>query len=88
MEVEDDRGSEREEGGVGNLRALGALEFLTHDTDPSGKTLVDAYNGFNRLSRLAMLWTVRHHWLEGARFLSNCYRHWEQLLLRQPRGRG
>ena len=31
-----------------------------------------------------MLWTVRHCWPAGARSAFNCYRHWEQLLLRQP----
>ena len=31
-----------------------------------------------------MLWTVQHHWPVGARFAFNFYRHWEQLLLRQP----
>ena len=33
-----------------------------------------------------MLWTLRHHWPAGARFAFNCYKHWEQLLLRQPGG--
>ena len=65
-------------------RALGALEFITQDADPSGTTLVDACNGFNKLSRLAMLCTVRHRWPAGARFAFNCYRYWEQLLIRQP----
>ena len=58
MEVEEDEGSEGEEGGGGTQRALGALEFLTQDAEPSGTTLVDARNGFNELIRLAMLWTV------------------------------
>ena len=84
MEVEEDRGSEGEEGGRGTQRSLGALEFLTQEADPSGTTLVDARNEFNELIRLAMLWTVRHHCPAGARFAFNCYRHWEQLLLRQP----
>ena len=47
-------GKEEEEG-VGNLGALGAIEFLTQDAYPSRTTLVDARNGFNELSRLAML---------------------------------
>ena len=46
--------------------------------------LTDARNGFNKLSRLAMLWNVRHRWPAGARFVFNCYRHWAQLLLRHP----
>ena len=45
--------------------------------------LVDARNGFNELSRLAMLWTVQHRWPTGARFAFNYYKHWAQLLLRQ-----
>ena len=31
-----------------------------------------------------MLWTVQHHWPVGVRFAFNCYKHWAQLLLRQP----
>ena len=75
MKIEADRGSEREEGGGGTQRALEALEFLTQEAEPSGTTLVDARNGFNELSRLAMLWTVWYRWLAGARFEFNCYKH-------------
>eukprot|EP00957_Ditylum_brightwellii_P105953 8081667-Ditylum_brightwellii.AAC.1 len=32
-----------------------------------------------------MLWTVRHRWPAGAHFVFNCYRHWAQLVIRQPR---
>ena len=81
------RERDREEGGDGNQRALGSLEFLAQDADTSGKTLVDAWNGFNDLSRLAMMWNLRHCWLSGARFAFNCYRHWAQLLSRQLGGR-
>ena len=83
MEVEEDVGSEGEEGGGGTQRALEALEFLTQEAEPSGTTLVDACNGFNKLSRLAMLWTVQHRWLAGVRFVFNCYQHWAHLLLLQ-----
>ena len=83
MEVEEDVGSEGEEGVGGTGQALGALEFLTQDAEPSGTTLVDTRNGFNELSRLAMLWTVRHRWPAGARFAFNCYKHWAQFLLSQ-----
>ena len=41
--------------------------------------LVDAVNGFNNLSRLAMLWTIRHHWPKMARFVFNTYRHQQRL---------
>ena len=84
MEVEEDKGSEVEEGGGGTLRELEALEFLTQEAEPSGTTLVDARNGFNELSRLAMLWIVRHLWPAEARFVFNCYKHWAQLLLFHP----
>ena len=53
MEVEET--VEVEEEGDGTLKALGALEFLTKDAEPIRKTLVDAFNGFNKLSRLAVL---------------------------------
>ena len=82
--MEADRDSEGEEGGGRNQLALEALDFLTQEAEPSGTMLVDARNGFNELSRLAMLWTVRHRWPAGAKFSFNCYKHWAQLLLRQP----
>ena len=55
MEIEGDRGSEGEEMGGGTQRVLEGLEFLTQDIEPSGMTLIDAHNGFNKMSRLAML---------------------------------
>ena len=76
MEVEEERDSEGGEEGGGTQQALEALEFFTQEAYPSGSTLVDARNGFNELSRLAMLWTVRHRWPAGARFVFNCYWHW------------
>ena len=54
------------------------------DEGPDGLTLIDARNGFNELSRYAMLWTVRHLWPKGARYAINCYRHLAQLVLRTP----
>eukprot|EP00957_Ditylum_brightwellii_P145023 11045126-Ditylum_brightwellii.AAC.1 len=51
---------------------------------PGGTMLVDARNGFNELSMMAMLWTVWHWWAQGARFMFNCYRHWTLLVIRQP----
>ena len=83
MEVEE-RGREGEEGGGGNQQALESLEFLTQESEPSGTMIVDSRNGFKELSRLAMLWTVRHRWSSGAIFAFNCYKHWTQLLLRHP----
>ena len=80
MEVEDT--GEGEEEGEGNQKSLSALEFLTQDAEPIRTRLVDARKGFNKLIRLSMLWIAQHQWLSGARFAFNCYRHWEQLLLR------
>ena len=71
MEVEEDRGEEGDEGGEGPQRALRALELLTQEAEPSGSTIVDDRNGFNKLSRLTMLGTVRHRWPAGARFTLN-----------------
>ena len=48
------------EGGEGTKRALLALEFFTKSAETSGTTLVDDRNGFDELSRLETLWTVRH----------------------------
>ena len=62
---------EVEEGGEGNQWSLGAPEFLTEDANPSGTAIRDARNGFNKLSRLSMMWTVRHRWPAGARFAFN-----------------
>ena len=61
MEVEEDVGNEGEEEGGRTQRALEFLEILTQEAEPSSTTLVHARNGFNELSRLAMLWTVKHH---------------------------
>ena len=84
MEVEEEGASEGEEEGGGTLQALRALEFLTQKAYPSGTPLVDAHNSFKEMIRLAMLWTVRHRLLAGARFALNCYTHWAHLPLRHP----
>eukprot|EP00957_Ditylum_brightwellii_P178874 13625507-Ditylum_brightwellii.AAC.1 len=52
------------------------LSTLVLGEGPGGTTLVDARNGFNELSRMAMLWMVRHRWSSGAQFMFNCYQHW------------
>eukprot|EP00957_Ditylum_brightwellii_P028617 2162331-Ditylum_brightwellii.AAC.1 len=46
-----------------------------------GILLVDAWNAFNKVSRRAMLWNVRHIWVTGSRFMFNMYRHWWKLVL-------
>ena len=84
MEVEEDEESEGEDEGGGTQLALETLEFLTQEAEPIGTMLVDARNGFNELSRLTILWTVRHRWPAGAGFVFSCYRHWAQLLLCHP----
>ena len=71
MDVDGDSDSEGEEGGGGTQRALEALEFLTQEAELSRTTLVHSRNGFNELSLLAMLWTVRHLWPAGAIFAFN-----------------
>ena len=72
---EDEGVGEGKIGGDRTRRALGDLEVLTQDAELSGTTLVDARNGFKNLSRLEMLWTVRHRWPAGAMFAFNCYMH-------------
>jgi hypothetical protein len=54
--------------------------------EPTGVLQIDAKNGFNELSRKAMLWTARHRWANGARFSLNCYRHASMLILRRQGG--
>ena len=82
--IEVEETDEGKEEGEGTQTALGALEFLTQDAEPSGTTLVDAHNGFNKLRCLAMLRNVRHSWPSGARFTFNSNRHRAQILLCQP----
>ena len=50
--------------------------------DNEGLTLIDAINGFNELSCLAMIWTVRHLWSSGARFALNCYHNETMFVVR------
>ena len=50
-----------------------------------GRFLGNVHNGFNKLSRLAMLWTVHRPWPGGANFAFNLYRHSMQLLFLRPR---
>ena len=75
------RGKEGEGETEGTLMALGSTGFLTQEKYLGGPVLIDARNGFNKFSCLAMLWTVQHIWTEGEKFALNCYKHWEQLIL-------
>jgi hypothetical protein len=52
------------------------------DEEEWGFLLVDASNAFNEGNRLLMLWTVRHEWPSGARYVFNCYRHFAILVIR------
>ena len=49
---------------------LGVTWFLTNEAGPGATTLIDARNEFNKMNRLAMLWTVHHHWPAGPVLLS------------------
>ena len=73
-----------EEGGEDALWVSTAAGWITQEDLPRVTTLVDACNGFNKMSCLAMVWTVRHHWPLGVRFAFNHYKHCAQLLLRRP----
>jgi len=42
---------------------------------PYATLLVDACNGFNKLSCKAALWTICHRWPNGSRFAFYCYGH-------------
>ena len=45
--------------------------------------LVGPANGFNDLSGLTILWTIRHRWLKIARFAFNAYHHHRRLCVRR-----
>jgi hypothetical protein len=47
-----------------------------------GFLLVDARNAFKEGNRMLMLWTTRHEWASGARFIFNCCRHFAMLVIR------
>ena len=53
------------------MLALEDTGLLTQDSYPGGTAFLAALNGFNDLSRLAMLWTVRHHLPVGGRSVLN-----------------
>ena len=47
-----------------------------------GFLLIDARNAFNEQNRTKMLYTVRHEWPSGSRFVFNCYKHYAILVIR------
>ena len=63
----------RDRGGIHTARE----ESVKHEEDEDwGFLLVDTRNAFNEGNKTAILWTVRHLWPSGARFVFNYYRHW------------
>ena len=62
-------------GGEGNPMALGATGFLTQKVYPSGEIIVDARNGFIKLSHLSMLCMLWNIWPEGGKFALNFYNY-------------
>ena len=83
---EDDDGDDGQDDGDGDDGdgdGDDGQDGVVDETNPFGVTCVDARNGFNELSRKAMLWTVRHRWSKGSRFAFNCYRHACTLIIRK-----
>eukprot|EP00978_Attheya_sp_CCMP212_P001429 scaffold3002_cov64-Attheya_sp.AAC.2 len=72
------------EGGIHAMRHIWEEDKMEEEW---GFLLVDARNAFNEGNRIAMLWTVRHIWPSGARFLFNVYRHWSTLIIRGVDGK-
>ena len=58
----------------GGIHAMSALWDELSVGEDFGFLLIDADNGFNAYSRIRILWTVRHVWPAGARFVFNCYK--------------
>ena len=58
---------ERKEDGADEdtLPTTGDTGCMTQEELPGSIKIIDSKNGFNKLSRLEMLWTLRHLWLEG-----------------------
>ena len=51
-------------------------------TEDWGFLLLDTKKALNEINGIGMLWTVRHLWPSGARFIIKCYCHWSLLVLR------
>ena len=76
-----------DQGAPPTFNTPGDTEAPPHtQSDPEVHFLTDARNGFGELSRMAMLWEVRHRWPAGSRFAFNLYRHECRLILRGPPG--
>jgi hypothetical protein len=70
----------------GAIHGLSALWKEMEAEVDTGFLLIDANNAFNEISRINMLWVIRHEWAAGARFAFNCYRHHSLLVVRNPGG--
>jgi hypothetical protein len=75
-----------EAGIEGAIHAMQNLWDLHQQEEEWGFLLIDAKNAFNEQNRTGMLWTVRHDWPSGARFVFNCYKDWATLALRSNNG--
>ena len=42
--------------------------------------IVGVKNAYNEIHCIGMLWTIRHLWPSGARFVFNCYCHYSLLI--------
>ena len=75
-----------QEGGSnpGALEVEGAEGILPYWDVLRGHFLGDVCNGFNNLSRLSILWNVRHCCYRVVGFLFNWCRHNVQLLVCRP----
>ena len=74
MACQDDQLSAGIKAGIdGAIHGVQDLWDEKSTTEEWGFLIVDANNAFNKINRVGMLWTVRHLWPSGARFVFNCY---------------
>ena len=70
----------------GGVHAVFQAWAETDADEKNGFLVIDAENAFNSMSRVNMLWTVRHLWPAGARFAFNCYSFYSLLICRNSTG--
>ena len=70
----------------GAVHRVQAIWYGNSTTDDWGFLLVDENNVFRNIHRVGMLWTVRHLWPSGDRFVFNCYRRWSLIFLQNRNG--
>ena len=68
------------------VHAVAGLWAEMDEEERQGFLVIDAENAFNSLSRVNMLWNVRHLWPEGARFAFNLYCFTSHLICRSNTG--